>query len=116
MRPTRARLLEAAGQVLDGTVPLGHRSARIAAVLTRAAFEDWLDQMSASWSSTAGRGPTTASKLVVLRAFRGDAVADDADRAWHQLSRLCHHQAYELQPNLIEVGDMLALVRSLSAE
>lgn len=34
MRPSGARLLDAAGEVLDRLVPLGRRSARIVAVLT----------------------------------------------------------------------------------
>lgn len=110
-----SHLLDYADQVLDGTVALGARSARTAALLGRCAFEQWLDQQSAPWSSTTQRHPTAASKLIVLAALRGDDVGETAKRAWNGLSRACHRHAYELQPSIAEVRDLLALVRRLSA-
>jgi hypothetical protein len=43
----QAELLTYAEQVLDGTVSLGARGPRTAALLARRAFEDWLDELSA---------------------------------------------------------------------
>ena len=56
----RAALLDYAEQILDGTVALGARSARVAALLVRSAFEDWLDEQN-PWAVTAPGRPTTAS-------------------------------------------------------
>jgi hypothetical protein len=69
----RAELLTYAEQVLDGRVSLGARGPRTAALLARRAFEDWLDEVSASWSTqvVSHRPPTTSSKLVALGALQG---------------------------------------------
>ncbi|MTD15420.1 hypothetical protein GIS00_15895 [Nakamurella sp. YIM 132087] len=99
----RRRLLVAASQVLDGTVAVGARSGRIGAVLVRVAFESWLDERSAPWALRAERRPSVASQLVVLRALHGAEQADEAERCWDALSRMCHHHAYELQPQVTEV-------------
>ena len=62
----RAELLTYAEQVLDGTVSLGARGPRTAALLARWAFEDWLDEFSASWTTkvVSDRSPTTARNLL----------------------------------------------------
>jgi hypothetical protein len=116
----RTTMLDFADEVLRGSIDLGTRSARTAALLARCAFEDWLNQQSASWASAAttnvGRSsPTTNSKLVVLAAFQGIEVGESAKRVWHGLSRAVHHHAYELQPSPAEVRNLVLQVRELCA-
>ncbi|AKS35850.1 hypothetical protein [Mycolicibacterium goodii] len=105
----RAALLAHADQVLNGTVDLGVRGPRTAALLARRAFEDWLDETSRSWAvhANSDRAPTTSSKLVVLGALRGEELGETAKRVWHGLSRAVHHHAYELQPSVAEVRSLL---------
>lgn len=113
----RVELLGYAEQVLDGTVSLGARGPRTAALLARRAFEDWLDELSASWTSevVSDRPPTTSSKLVALGALQGMELGDQAKRVWHGLSRAVHHHAYELQPSVAEVRQLVGHVRALDA-
>lgn len=111
----RTELLDYAGQLLDGVIALGARGPRTAALLTRCALEGWLDDQSAAWDKTPGLRPTTRSKLVVLAALRGPDTGERAKRIWHDLSRACHHHAYELQPSIIEVRQLLEQVRQLTA-
>jgi hypothetical protein len=110
-----AALLDYADEVLDGTIALGPRSARTAALLARLALEDWLNEESASWSSVSDKGPTTNSKLVVLGRNQGPDVGELARRVWHSLSRALHHHAYELQPSQAEVRHLVKQVRALSS-
>jgi hypothetical protein len=108
----RAALLDYAEQILDGRVALGSRSARVAALLARSAFEDWLDEQN-RWATTLPTRPTTASKLVALCTGDDRDVAHRAMRAWDGLSRACHHHSYELQPSPAEVRHLVAAVRTL---
>jgi len=111
----RAELLGYAEQVLDGTVSLGGRGPRTAALLARRAFEDWLDEISASWSKEvlSDRPPTISSKLIALGALQGMELGECAKRVWHGLSRAVHHHAYELQPSVAEVRQLVGHVRAL---
>jgi hypothetical protein len=113
----RAELLGYAEQVLDGTVSLGVRGPRTAALLARRAFEDWLDEVSGSWLTqvVSDRTPTTSSKLVALGALQGMELGERAKRLWHSLSRAVHHHAYELQPSVAEVRQLVGHVRALDA-
>lgn len=108
----RAALLDYAEQILDGSVALGAPSARVAALLARSAFEDWLDEQS-PWAVTAPQRPTTASKLVALSTRDDPEEGHRAKRAWDGLSRACHHHSYELQPSPAEVRQLVAAVRQL---
>lgn len=111
----RAELLDHADQVLDGAYGLGVRATRTAALLARRAFEDWLEEMSADWSSEVGsdRLPTTVSKLVAVGALRGDELGERAKSSWHGLSRAVHLHAYELAPSEGEVRVLVGRVREL---
>lgn len=111
----RTALLDYADDVLDGTIALGPRAARIAALLARLALEAWLDEQSSSWSLASGKRPTTNSKLVVLDRLRGVEVGERTRRAWHSLSEAVHHHAYELQPSAAEVRHLASEVRQLGA-
>ena len=107
----RAALLDHADRLLDGSISLGANATRVAAVLARSAFEDWLDQQCA-WA-TAPKRPSTKSKLAVLGVLDGSDVGERAKRVWHGLSRVCHHHSYELQPSPTEVRQLVAEVRRL---
>lgn len=108
----RAALLDYADHLLDGTLPLGSRSTRVAAVMARSAFEDWLDEQ-CPWAVTAVIRPSTSAQLGVLDALDDADVGQRAKRVWHGLSRMCHHHAYELQPSPAEVRALVAEVRQL---
>lgn len=110
----RAALLDYAGDVLDGKVVLGSRGARTAALLARRALEDWLDEQSATWSTSSYLEPTTKSKLVVLAALRGAGVGELVKNVWHGLSVACHRHSYELQPSAAEVRHLVEEVRKLN--
>lgn len=109
----RAALVRYADDVLDGTVALGSRAARTAALLARLALEDWIDEQSASWAAVAGKWPTMNSKLVVLERHRGAELGQRARRIWQALSLALHHHAYELQPSPAEVRHLVQEVREL---
>jgi hypothetical protein len=110
----RAALLDYAEDLLDGTVTLGVCGPRVAALLARRAFEDWLDERS-PWAAASAKRPTTTSKLVVLGSLHGIDIGNRAKRIWHGLSRACHRHSYELQPSAAEVRELLAAVRALDA-
>ena len=63
----RAALLDYADHLLDGTLPLGSRSTRVAAVMARSAFEDWLDEQ-CQWAVTAVIRPSTDRKSTRLNS------------------------------------------------
>ena len=109
----RAALLDYADGVLDGTIDLGPRAARTAALLARLALEDWLTEQSASWWAASEKAPTMNSKLVVLGRNQGAEKGEHARRVWHSLSRAVHHHAYELQPSAAEVRHLVGQVRAL---
>jgi hypothetical protein len=109
----RDAFLDYADRLLDGEFGLGARAPRTAALLARSVLEDWLDEESASWSSRSLGFPTTRSKIVALGALRGAAVGERTRRVWHGLSRAVHHHAYELQPSVSEIRQMVSAVREL---
>ncbi|MFM8857643.1 MAG: hypothetical protein ACKOI2_10685 [Actinomycetota bacterium] len=109
----RAALLHHAEQVLDGEVSVGSSGPRTAALLARCAFEDWLDEQSATWASTEYPSPSTRSKLVVLEVLGDREVGAQARWVWEALSRSVHHHAYELQPSTTEVRYLVEQVRQL---
>jgi hypothetical protein len=111
----RAGLLDYAEQVLDGQVALGSSGPRTAALLARCAFEEWLDEQSAAWSSTSYPFPTTTSKLIALEALSNNDLGARARQIWSALSRTVHHHAYELQPSAAEVRHLVEQVRGLGS-
>ena len=113
-RPARTALLDHAEQVLDGKVALGSSGPRTAALLARCAFEEWLDEQSASWAPTNYPFPSTRSKLVVLEILGDRDVGAQARWTWEALSRSVHHHAYELQPSVAEVRHLVEQVRGLT--
>lgn len=110
------KLLDYADRLLDGEFGLGARGPRIAALLARTVLEEWLDEQSGSWLSSALGHPTARSKIVALGAIRGRAVGERTRRVWHALSRAVHHHAYELQPSVAEVRQLVSAVRGLQRQ
>ncbi len=113
-RPARSALLDHAEQVIDGKVALGASGPRTAALLARCAFEEWLDEQSASWAPKDYPFPSTRSKLVVLEILGDRDVGAQARWTWEALSRSVHHHAYELQPSVSEVRNLVEQVRGLT--
>lgn len=110
----REGLLAYADKLLNGSIDLGSRNARTAALLARCAFEDWLNEQCTTWAPPSSYPkPTTASRLIVLGALRGTETGEEAKRLWASLSRAVHHHAYELQPSMAEVTFLVQRVRSL---
>ncbi len=106
--------LDYADRLLDGEFGLGVRGPRTAALLARTVLEDWLDEQCASWSSSTVGHPTVRSKIVALGAVRGASVGEKTRRVWHGLSRAVHHHAYELQPSIMEIRQLVMAVRQLA--
>lgn len=112
----RTVVLDHADRLLEGEYGTGGRGPRIAALLARSVLEDWLDEQSASWTNQAYGFPTTRSKLVALGALRGADLGEQAKRVWHGLSLAVHRHAYELQPSLAEVRQLVHGVRGLQLQ
>jgi len=110
----RTALLDHAKQILAGEVPLGSSGPRTAALLARCAFEEWLDEQSATWAPADHPSPSTRSKLVVLEILGDRDVGAQARWTWEALSRSVHHHAYELQPSVAEVRHLVEQVRELA--
>lgn len=109
----RVKLLDHAESVLEGKIDLGSSGPRTAALLVRCALEEWLDEHSKSWASGRYPFPSTRSKLVVLEVLGDRGLGARARRMWDALSRLVHHHAYELQPSVAEVRELVQQVRQL---
>lgn len=108
-----AAYLDYADRLLDGEFGLGARGPRTAALLARTVLEEWIDEQSQAWASSALGYPTTRSKIVALGAIRGASIGEKTRRVWHALSRAVHHHAYELQPSVSEVQHLVNAVREL---
>lgn len=108
-------LMEDAARILSGEVALGARGPRVAAALTRSAFEHWVDWMCEPWLATGDGRPSGRSKLIVLSALHDPPLGERAGRAWDGLSRASHHHAYELQPSSADVRALHAGVSALMA-
>ena len=105
--------LDYADRLLNGEFGLGARGPRTAALLARTVLEEWIDDQSATWTTSALGYPTTRSKIVALGAVRGKSVGERTRRVWHALSQAVHHHAYELQPSVSEVRQLVGAVRKL---
>ena len=108
--------LDYADRLLDGEFGLGARGPRTAALLARAVLEEWIDDQSEPWTTSALGYPTTRSKIVALGAIQGKNVGERTRRVWHALSRAVHHHAYELQPSVAEVRYLVSAVRTLKQQ
>ncbi|OLR94893.1 hypothetical protein BJP25_09190 [Actinokineospora bangkokensis] len=103
-------MLAHARQLLDGSVPLPAGTARVAAaMLIRRALEE----LAAEWSGCPEA--TTRSQLVIAARRLPPTEAERACLAWFALSEACHHHAYRLPPNPVELVRWLSVVGGLPA-
>jgi hypothetical protein len=73
----REAFLDYADRLLDGEFGLGAHGPRTAALLARSVLEEWLDEQSASWLSSALGFPSTRSKSLPLRPFGASRLVSD---------------------------------------
>jgi hypothetical protein len=104
--------LRHAERLLDGTIVAKGHSARLAAFLARQALEDIISARCAALGADVPEA-NMRSKLVILRSLDTTQAADAATVAWHRLSAVCHHHAYELSPTASEVRHLCTLVTAL---
>jgi hypothetical protein len=85
---------------------------RAVAILVRQALELSMDRL---WLRVApGLGQASfRAQLLCLPAFVDRAVAASASVAWSELSRACHHHAYELPPTAEELAGWLEVTDRL---
>jgi hypothetical protein len=99
-------LLGAARAVLHERAPGGWP--RMAALLTRQALEQTLNDFWESHPATAGLSQCThRTQLVCLPFYLDLRVAQQTYYAWTALSEACHYHAYELAPTAGELSGWL---------
>lgn len=76
---------------------------RAAALLTRQAVEDAMTRVLAARAPGAERC-ANRPRLLCLREYVPDELAERASFLWATLSRACHHHPYELSPTSDEVN------------
>lgn len=120
-----SELLALAYGALDGDLNIPERRrSRAAALLGRRALEelavaiplaDGIDLSDATMRSTL-ICLRHLSDPSVGRPLADPSVAQAAVVAWHGLSNVCHHHAYELTPTSVEVRRLLDMVRVLEEQ
>ena len=98
-----------ADRVLSGQVQLARiNPARAACWLSRRGLEDLLTELLLARSVDPGTG-NTRSRLICLATAYADQprLVTALTTAWDQLSRACHHHAYELDPTSTEARHLL---------
>jgi hypothetical protein len=107
-------LIELARQTLESSSHELKRSwHRAAATLTMQALESTLDEF---WSGC-DREMTLASRraqLLCLPMFVDSGIAGRVSVAWHGLSHVCHHNAYELPPVIGELESWISEVDEIT--
>ena len=105
---------------------MSHWWARGAAHLARQAIESCLDDFWAAYAPPLA-GASQRARFLGLHAYVDDwALVRSGHTTWSQLSRACHHHAYELAPTVDELhgwvdaaqrfcDDVRAAARSASA-
>jgi hypothetical protein len=88
---------------------------RAAALLTRQALEQALDECWRAKSLPLDTTPTRI-QLICLREYLDDqAQASDVSHAWSALSGACHHHPYEIAPTAGELRGWLETVTAFVA-
>lgn len=103
-------LLSLAAGVLDGSVRLARVApARVACWLARRALESLVAELLRTRSLDLGDS-SMRSRLICLSVAYGDrpGLVTDVSNLWDQLTRNCHHHAYELTPTVGEAQDMVS--------
>lgn len=103
MTPTVAQRLEAADGLLRGTVTdAGGLWSRAAVWILRLALEQSIDQLWLSVAPPLARCSMRA-QLLALDSYAGPEVSARTSTLWATLSRVGHHQEYELAPTVVEL-------------
>lgn len=107
--------LQVATSILDGALrPAGINQARAAMWVTRRGLEELVGELLRQKSIDVGYG-NMRSKLVCLAVAyksRPDEITA-ITMAWDQLSRGCHHHAYELAPTSGEARHVVETLRPI---
>lgn len=112
--PTSEVYLQVADNILDGKVrTAGINRARAACWVTRRGLEELVAELLCRRSVAVGRG-NMRSKLICLSVAYDDQPERAAaiTMAWDQLSRACHHHAYELTPTSAEAQHLIEILRA----
>jgi hypothetical protein len=101
--PTVAQRLEAADGLLRGTVTdAGGLWSRAAVWILRLALEQSIDQLWLSVAPPLARCSMRA-QLLALDSYAGPEASARTSALWATLSRVGHHQEYELAPTIVEL-------------
>jgi hypothetical protein len=114
--PPSAVHLQVATNILDGTLrSAGINQARAACWVTRRGLEELVSELLCHRSVAVGRG-SMRSKLICLSVTYADQPENVAAilMAWDQLSRACHHHAYELTPTSAEARHLIETLRAVT--
>ena len=93
-----------------------HGWPRIAAVLCRHAIEEALRQYWSLREPGLERCSGRAQLLCLTVYLRDRDLGRQTFAAWSDLSRACHHHAYELAPTAEELRSLLDVARRFTAE
>lgn len=108
--PSSTAYLGLADRILTGEVPLrGISSARAACWVTRRGLEALLVELLAKKALDVGTA-NTRSRLICPSSAYADQpdLVTTVGTTWDQLSRACHHHAYDLAPTSGEARHLLA--------
>jgi hypothetical protein len=113
---TPVQLLDEAERLLTDEIPgTGGRWPRACAWLIRLALERALDEY---WKCVLPEAALCGMRpqLLLLPAYAGKDVAQEAADAWLGLARAAHHHAYELAPTAAELRGWHSTVRHVCTE
>lgn len=113
--PAPRQLLELADQLLSEPIPsMEGRWPRAVAILTRQALEMSLDRLWGRVSPPVAAASMRA-QLLCLPEYLDRSLAARSSVAWAELSRACHHHAYELPSTAEELAGWLETTGELSS-
>lgn len=107
--------LDQANALLSGELPVRVHSVRAAAWVARTALEATLVELVRAKGCDPGDA-TARTMLGCVESLYADddpQIAASAQYTWDRLSEASHHHAYELAPTHVEVGVLVAVVRSI---
>jgi hypothetical protein len=88
-------------------------SARAACWVARRGLEAMVPLLLQLRGVDVGRASMNVQLICLRVAYEDDpALFSGLASAWDQLSRACHHHAYELTPTITEVRDLIGRVRA----
>ncbi|MCW2810992.1 MAG: hypothetical protein JWP61_1450 [Friedmanniella sp.] len=113
--------MSSAGDLLDQAsamlaAPTAH-SNRMACWIARAALEAAVDELLDARQCQAPEACMRSRLSVLQVAYLDDpALVVQAEYAWHNLSSVCHHHAFELTPSGPEVRHLIDVAAGLTPE